>query len=250
MPGRRIAICLGLLLAPLGGHAVDSVLQLRGVVAIEGEWYAAILTEEVGSQRWHGQRWYRRGERIGELKVDSIGMDHVGLVGAHGRHRVLHLQGAKLRDPQAPPDEPEAWVEWVNSHDNPMRDQPAPLPVELASWPALPREERGAIVDWYRDHGWELRVEMQAAAASGFEFTPLLGAARQAILAEKQRAFLSGLSPEQRTLHTAALREPVPDLHPAVQTNPARRRFLASLNSLQRVSFEQLDDFSTPPRRE
>lgn len=243
MLGRHIATCLGLLFAPPGGHAADSVLQVRGVVAIEGHWHAAISTAETGAQRW-----YRRGDGIGAFTIDSIRVDGVTLVGVDGRPRVLHLAAAKVRDLHAPPDEPEAWVEWVNSHDNPMRDQPAPLPIEPASWAALPREVRRAIVDRYRDHGWELRVEMQAAAASDFEFTPLLGAARQAILAEKQRAFLSVLSPEQRTLHTAALREPV--RRPAVQTESARRRFLASLSPLQRVSFEQLGDFSVPPRRE
>lgn len=220
----------GLLLAPLTARSSDPALELRGVLAIGNEWHAAITGAGAGVQRWS-----RPGDRLGGFTIESIGTDGVTLIGADGARRLLPLPDARMHDRQAPPAEPAAWVHWVISRDNPMRDKPADSPVELTRWRSLPSEQRGAICTWYQDHGWELRVQTGPGGVPEFDFAPLQRDVRQTVVAEKQRAFLRALAPEQRTLHTALLRAPA-----------ARQRFIDSLTPSQRAAFEQLRDPSVP----
>jgi hypothetical protein len=232
----RCLVGLGAALAlPFASGASEALPELRGVMSVAGEWQAAFAAADT-----RAQRWCRTGERIGEFTVAAITVDAATLIDAAGTRHIARLPAAKVRNTQAPPAEPAAWQRWVNSADNPMLHQPAELPVDVQRWAALPDNERRATAEWYRAHGWELKVAADERGVPLAEFSPLQGDARQAILAEKRATFQRSLTPVQRTLYVAAQRGP------AEGSVDAMDAFRTSLAPLARAAFNDLTDFTAP----
>ena len=99
----------------------------------------------------------------------------------------------------------------------------------------LPPERQRQIAGWYLAHGWDLSVAPDGRGGVAVDFAPRLGDERQALLAQKQHAFLQALSMEQRTLYNATRR-----------SEEQRGAFEASLQPLQREAFRLLRDFTAP----
>jgi hypothetical protein len=220
---------------PIVGTASEALPELRGVMSVAGEWHAAFAAPAT-----RAQRWCRTGERIGEFTVETISVDAAMLVDAAGMRHVTRLPTAKVRNTQAPPAEPGEWQRWVNSSDNPMLHQPAEPAIDLRRWFTLPPEQQRVTVEWYRAHGWELRVGTDDRGAPSAEFSPLQGDERQAILAEKRATFLRSLTPEQTTLYAAAQRGATSG------DAEAMKEFRSSLPELARAAFNDLADFTAP----
>jgi hypothetical protein len=182
------------------------------------------------------QQWRRPGERMGEFMVLMVEAEGVTLLDARGARHVVRLPEATIVDRGLPPADFDEWQRWVNSRDNPMLHQPADLPVDARRWLELPAERHRQIAGWYVAHGWQLSVAPDGHGGVAIDFAPLQGEQRQAILAQKQQAFLQALSPGQRTLYVAMRRGAE---HPGV--------FETSLQPRQRDAYRLLGDFTQSP---
>lgn len=232
----RGVVCLCATLVAFVAGAATAPPRLHGVASIGDVWMASL------SPGGNPQRWCRVGDRAGEFVVAAIDLESVTLTGADGMPLIVRLPEPKVANVNAPPTDPQEWKRWVNSRGNPMLEKPAPFPVTPRHWPVLAAERRRAIEEWYRLHGWSVDVSVDSNGDPAVEFAPLHGEARQAILAEKQQVFLRSLSPEQRTLHTAARRPGAP----ADLAAFAIRALSDSLDANQFATFQEMSDFSTP----
>jgi hypothetical protein len=219
-------------------RAAEPLPHLRGVMAIGDAWLASFVAPE---QRM--QQWRRAGDRFADFMILTVDAQSATLLDAHGVRHVVSLPDAMVLNLQAPPTNAAAWQRWVNSRANPMLDQPAELPVDSRHWFELPVAKRQKISDWYQAHGWKLSVAADASGNMTVEFAPLQSNERHAILAEKQHAFLQALSPEQRTLYTAAT---TTLKNARASSEAARAAFEVSLLPLQREAFRLLGDFTGP----
>ena len=239
-PLALLIIAAALAGARAAGAPASPLPELRGVMAVGDVWLASLVRPDARAQEWR-----RPGERCGEFTIAVVEAQSVTLLDAQGEVRVLRLPDAAVVGTQTPPADPIEWQRWVNSSDNPMLDRPAEPPGDMRRWRDLPAERHQEITAWYASHGWQLVVDADDHSPPAIEFAPLLGEQRQAILAQKQHAFLRGLSPEQRTLHTAAF---VPIKLGDGSRDTAVELFKTSLTPLQREAFRLLRDFTTPFR--
>lgn len=233
-----LPLLLGWLLGPLVARGAEPVPQLRGVMAVGDAWFASFVVTEQRRQEWR-----RVGDRFSDFVILSIDAESATLLNSQGERHVVSLPHSLVVNRHAPPTEPAARQVWVDSRDNPMLLQPADLPVDARRWRELPDTRRREITAWYEAHGWKLAVAFDRGGVPDIEFAPLQGERRQAMVAEKQHAFLRALSPEQRTLHTAAT---VRGKHAPQPSEAAGIAFEASLPPLQRDAFRSLGDFTSP----
>jgi hypothetical protein len=219
-------------------RTAEPLPHLRGVMAVGDVWLASFVVPEQQTQQWR-----RTGERFGDFTILTIDAQSVTLLDSQSVRQVVRLPESLVINRHAPPMDPAAWQRWVNSRDNPMLFQPAELPVSPRDWPQLPAAKRQEISDWYQAHGWKLTVAADASGDTAVEFAPLQSEQRHAILAQKTQTFLQALSPEQRTLHTAATSKLK---NAAAGSETARGVFEASLPPLHREAFRLLGDFTAP----
>lgn len=115
--------------------------------------------------------WCAKGDSIGEYEVVDINLESesVTVTDAKGQRMMIRISGTNIqttadqiaKKTEIIPAEKLNW-NWIRSDANPMRREPKPLPVWVATdWANLDENLRNDYRNYYRTHGWELvRVEL------------------------------------------------------------------------------------------
>lgn len=245
--------------APAGA---DGDYEVYGIVQIGSVFYASIKGPQVPQGRW-----CRLHEVFADQVVDDITAELVVLRNRQtGRQRTLRPIAAAM-GAGATADEPApasaaggpALVPfskaWINSKENPMLHVMQQLPIEIVmEWPELPKEQKEAIIEYYRKHGWQLIGVETVGRSSSFHWENIYEKERSAAMSANRREFEASLNDEQRAAYAAIKRNPMMhvlngQLTPEQEVERKRRgeasaKFKASLTPEQRAQQESITDFT------
>ncbi len=144
---------------------------------------------------------------------------------------------------------------WINSEDNPMLRHLQSLPSEVVqAWSELPADQKAAIIDFYRKHGWQLLGVEFVNGSGTFTWRNIYENERSAAIAENRREYEQSLSPEQLAAYRGIRRNPMMNvlngrLTPEQEAEGRRRRedadkFRASLSPKQLEQMKGIPDFT------
>lgn len=144
---------------------------------------------------------------------------------------------------------------WINSEDNPMLRHLQSLPTEVVqAWPELPADQKAAIIDFYRNHGWQLLGAEYVNGSGTFTWKNIYEEERSAAIAENRREYEQSLSPEQLAAYRSIRRNPMMNvlngrLTPEQEAEGRRRRaeadkFRDSLSAKQLEQMNGIPDFT------
>lgn len=240
--------------------AGDDKYQVQGIVQIGPAMYAS-LKGPLEQQA----RWCRLHEVFGDQVVDEITASQVVLRNRRtGRQQVLQPIAAPAEPGLTAPD-PAADARqsalvpfskaWINSKENPMLHGLQQLPIDIVmEWPALPKDQKEAIIEYYLKHGWSLIGVETVGRSSSFHWENIYGKERSAAILANRREFEASLTKEQQAAYQAIKNTPMMrvingQITPEQEIERKRRgeasaKFNDSLSPQQRQQKENIPDFT------
>ncbi len=152
----------GFLMLLISGYAYgEEPLLLRGVVFMEAEGYASI------SSAHNRSGWLKVDQSFERNLIKEIKADRIIIVTPNNDEKLISLAVAKpgvsVSTGSLISIEQLNWP-WINSTANVMRKEAPDLPYEIANgWGQLSDSERLRIENYYRIHGWGIKVERKAS---------------------------------------------------------------------------------------
>lgn len=133
-------------------------LHYKGSV-VEGRQTLVMISSSNGFSKWCAP-----GDVVEGFKVQSVSADGNELVvlGSDGKPATLKLETAKVKlaasDDGLIPLDQLNW-KWIKSDENPMRKMPEDLPGWATdSWATVPTDIKLDILNYFRAHGWGIKV--------------------------------------------------------------------------------------------
>ncbi len=184
--------------------------ECHGVCQMGQTLYASIRDTVTGQSEWCELNRY-----IGGWTLTDINPHRVILRDRRsGKELVLHNTAAapaEIAAAQEPAAKRKPFSKaWINSEDNPMLRHLQSLPSEVVqAWPELPADQKAAIIDFYRNHGWQLLGAEYVNGSGTFTWKNIYEEERSAAIAENRREYEQSLSPEQLAAYRSIRRNPM-----------------------------------------
>lgn len=129
------------------------------------------------------------------------------------------------------------------------------LPIDIVmEWPALPKDQKEAIIEYYLKHGWSLIGVETVGRSSSFHWKNIYEKERSAAILANRREFEASLTKEQQAAYQAIKNTPMMrvingQITPEQEIERNRRgeasaKFNDSLSPQQRQQKENIPDFT------